>query len=236
MPRAAPDAGPAPRPPGDHTEHFDALDRLSRILDGLPWLVAGGLAIPLTIGRFYRAHGDIDIVCPLARLRQIDDAMRGAGYRLTTGVRYDIGRRRVETRIPLRAGGLLIRLRKRRLRFNSRVPQRNRLLDTITVMPYREGVDWIEACNTRRRVRREAPIEGCRVSLPGGRDVGCLNLHYARALMSFRHTLVHRMDLAVLERALDHGDAAAGDRSLTTASASAATASVTASAPSAMAP
>lgn len=195
-----------PAPPGDPARYWLALDRLAALLDGLPWLVAGGLAIPLTLGRFYRWHKDIDIVLPFDRIGDMDDAMRRGGYHLTTRLRFHLGRRRLETLLPIRGRGLVIRLRQRKLRFVPRRPRGGRLVPArIDAMPYVEREGCIQACNSRLRVPFTEPLEGHRVTLPGGRQVGCLHLHYARALMRRPDTPVHRLDRAMIDAAFGYG-------------------------------
>lgn len=192
-------------PPDGTTAWLAPLDRLAAILDGHRWLVAGGLAVPLSLGRFYRPHRDIDVVVPFAGMGGVDDAMRAAGYRLTTRVSFHLGTRRITLRLPLRGRGPLLRLRCRKLRY---LPQRGvgalrpRHLD---VMPFDLVDGHIAPRNMDRRVPLTEPIEGCRIVLPSGREVTVLHLHYVRALMHRPGYASRSRDLAVMDEALDYG-------------------------------
>ena len=46
----------------DAAPYLCAVEELGRVLTPDTWALAGGLVIPLSVGRFYRKHSDIDIV------------------------------------------------------------------------------------------------------------------------------------------------------------------------------
>jgi hypothetical protein len=188
----------------DGSAWLRALDVVAGLLEGQRWLLAGGLAVPLTIGRFYREHRDLDIIAPIDALRDVDAAMRRGGYRLTTRVCFDLGTRRVTLLLPVRPDGLRIRLRCRKLRFVAQKDAGPLEPSHVDVMPYRLVGGCIAPRNMRRRVPITVGLEGCRVPLPSGRVVSVLDLHYARALMLRPNTSAHRQDLEAIERALDY--------------------------------
>lgn len=69
-------------PAEDPSLYLERLGELAAILTDVPWLLAGGLAIPLTLGGFYRRHYDVDVAFPLEAFPGVDAAMRRAGYYL----------------------------------------------------------------------------------------------------------------------------------------------------------
>lgn len=58
------------------------LDNLAKNLAGLEWMVAGGLSIPLTTGKFYRNHEDLDILVKKEHLSGLVKAIQTSGYAL----------------------------------------------------------------------------------------------------------------------------------------------------------
>lgn len=70
------------RPPAaeDFAIYDQRIAELAAILHGTPWLLAGALAIPVTLGGFYRRHYDVDVAFPLDAFPRVERAMRAAGY------------------------------------------------------------------------------------------------------------------------------------------------------------
>ena len=64
-------------------EYEKALDTLSTILgEDFSWRLAGGLAIAVTIGRWYRVHRDIDILVSINDFSVLIEKARMHGYAL----------------------------------------------------------------------------------------------------------------------------------------------------------
>ena len=59
------------------------VDELTGILgDNIPWALGGGLAIALTIGKFYRVNSDADILVDSKNLDRLAEQARAKGYEL----------------------------------------------------------------------------------------------------------------------------------------------------------
>lgn len=171
------------------------------MLDGIPWLLAGGLAIPVTLGRFYRAHSDIDVAFPLEELPRVDVALRRAGYYLTTSRPMSFfGKLRFALSVPVRADGPFVRYRPRKLKYRDGTGARRapHLLSVIEVLPYRvvDGV-WT-TCDGRYRFPVVRPLAGHRTRTPAGHEIACLDLHYVGEIKKRIPEPKHSIDLAVI--------------------------------------
>ena len=63
----------------------DSLDELAKMLpQEIPWTLSGGIAIPLTLGKFYRNHYDIDIAFPESSLKDIVSNIEKHNYKLAS--------------------------------------------------------------------------------------------------------------------------------------------------------
>ena len=189
------------KPAEDPSAYLQRLGELAGILDGIPWLLAGGLAIPMTLGRFYRAHYDIDVAFPMDELPRLDAAMQRAGYYLSTSRPMSLfGRMRFALSVPVRADGSFVRHRPRKLKYRDATgahPSPN-LLSVVEVLPYRvvDGV-WT-TCDGRFRVPLVRPLAGHRVTTPTGHEIACLDLHYVREAKKGIDHPKHTLDLAVI--------------------------------------
>ena len=188
-------------PAEDSSQYLPRLNELAGILKDIPWLLAGGLAIPMTLGRFYRTHYDIDIAFPLDEFPRLDSAMRRAGYYLTTSRPMSLfGRMRFALSVPVRADGAFVRHRPRKLKYRDATGTRPRphLLSVVEVLPYRvvDGV-WT-TCDGRYRLPLVRPLAGHRVSTSGGHEIACLDLHYVAEVKKGIDQPKHTQDLAVI--------------------------------------
>ena len=193
--------GLTPAPAEDASQYLPRLSELAGILQDIPWLLAGGLAIPMTLGRFYRKHYDIDIAFPLEEFPRLDAVMRDAGYYLTTSRPMSLfGRMRFALSIPVRADGPFVRHRPRKLKYRDATGTRPRphLLSVVEVLPYRvvDGV-WT-TCDGRYRFPLVRPLAGCRVKTKAGHEIACLDLHYVGEIKKRIDHPKHTQDLAVI--------------------------------------
>jgi hypothetical protein len=194
-----------PSPCEESSRYFEALDIVAEMLDGLPWMLAGGLSVPVTLGTFYRAHRDVDIVIPIEDFERLDTTLRGRGYALV--MRFPISWRRhgLVLQIWTRASGLLVRKRCQRLSFVDRTREDGPecFVAKIDVYPFRFANGVLETCDYSHGVDATTPLVGRRVTLASGRVVPCLNLHYVDRLKAFRGGLIHRIDRAVIRHGPD---------------------------------
>ena len=185
----------------DSSRYRERLSELAAVLDGIPWLLAGGLAIPMTLGRFYRDHSDIDVAFPVEEFPRLDAAMREAGYYLSTSRPMSLfGALRCALSIPVSATGTFVRRRPRKLKYRDHTGARpaGQLLSVVEVMPYRvvDGV-WT-TCDGRFRVPLARPLAGYRTKTSAGHEIACLDLHYVGEVKKRIADPKHTLDLAVI--------------------------------------
>lgn len=186
------------QPHSDASPYVSALEALSRLLAPDSWALAGGLAVPVSVGRFYRRHADIDIALALHRMPEVVNAFRSGGYRLCTCWSVSHGGRGILFECRIKSDGALMRVRQRHLYVKRRTPGAAGLLDKIDLYPYRIRGDRFETCNTHRLLAGRA-IQ--RSSLrPFGRPghIACLHLDNIALLKSSRSGPKHRLDCAVI--------------------------------------
>jgi hypothetical protein len=185
----------------DSSCYRERLGELAAILEGIPWLLAGGLAIPMTLGRFYRDHSDIDVAFPIEDFPRLDAAMRGAGYYLSTSRPMSLfGALRCALSVPVSATGTFVRRRPRKLKYRDATGARRpgHLLSVIEVMPYRV-VDGVWAtCDGRFRFPLARPLAGHRTRTSAGHEIACLDLHYVGEIKKRIADPKHTLDLAVI--------------------------------------
>lgn len=189
------------RPAEDQSLYLDRLGELAEILDGIPWLLAGGLAIPVTLGRFYRRHYDVDVAFPLAEFGRVDAVMREAGYFLTTCRSMSLfGALRFAVSVPVRHDGPFVRRRPRKLKYRDGTGARRHphLLHVVEAMPYRIEDGCFASCDGRYRYPLTRPLEGYRRHTPKGHAIPCLNLHYVGEIKKTIAHPKHTQDLAVI--------------------------------------
>jgi aminoglycoside-2''-adenylyltransferase len=194
------------KPAEDSSRYLERLGMLAEILAGIPWLLAGGLSIPLTLGRFYRRHYDIDVAFPLEEFPRVDAAMRGAGYYLTTYRPFSFfGAMRMALSVPVRVDGPFVRHHPRKLKYRDGTGARPHpnLLAVVEVMPYRVVDGCFASCDGRHRFPLVVPLEGHRVTASNGHSIPCFNLHYVGEAKKRIDEPKHTQDLAVI--AARHG-------------------------------
>jgi hypothetical protein len=189
-------------PPAEGVGHYPArLDELASLLHGLPWLLAGGLTVPLTLGRFYRRHYDVDIAFPVEEFRAVHRAMRRGGYYLSTYFPLSLfGRLRFALSVPIDPDGWLARHRPRKLKFRDDTGRRcaPHLLSIVEALPYRVVDGSFTSLDGRQRIPLDRPLAGHRFTTASGREITCLDLHYVAVLASQRHHPKHALDLTVI--------------------------------------
>ena len=188
-------------PSEDPSLYPKRLGELAEMLAGIPWMLAGGLAIPMTLGRFYRRHYDIDVVFPVEEFSRVDLALRGSGYFLTTYRPMSIfGRMRFALSVPIRSDGFFVRHRPRKLKYRDGTGARRRpnLLAVVEALPYRIADGCFASCDGRYRFPLVRPLEGHRVETPAGHTIACLDLHYVGEIKKRTIAPKHTLDLAVI--------------------------------------
>jgi len=205
--RSLPAAAEAPE------AYLHRLGELAGILRGLPWLLAGGLTIPLRIGRFYRRHYDVDIAFPVEALPDIDAAMRAAGFYLSTHFPMSLhGRCRFAVSVPLRHDGWLARHRPRKLKYRDGTGTRAapHLLAAVEALPFRLADGCLLTCDGRHRLPMVRPLAGHRARV-GSEEIDCLDLHYVAELKRGGGDPKHALDLSVVAHQLPRHVGAEGD-------------------------
>jgi hypothetical protein len=188
-------------PTEDPSLYPQRLGQLAEILAGIPWMLAGGLAIPVTLGRFYRRHYDVDVVFPLSEFPRVDHAMRTAGYALTTYRPMSFfGKMRFAVSVPVKYDGLFVRRRPRKLKYRDVTGARRapNLLSVVEALPYRIEDGCFQSCDGRYRFPLVRPLEGYRVHTPQGHAIPCLNLHYVGEIKRRIDEPKHTLDLAII--------------------------------------
>lgn len=189
------------RPPvaEDPSVYWDRLSELAAILDGLPWALAGGLAVPVTTGSFYRRHYDVDIIFPWAAMPEIEAAMRRARFELRTHFPFSFFKMlRGALHVSVSSTGALVRRRMRKLKFRDTSGRRHLPFAIVEAFPY-----WIEdgmmiSCDGHQRVPLTKPLIGYRHVTPGGPEIPCHDLDYVAACMRGRREPKHARDLSVI--------------------------------------
>jgi hypothetical protein len=189
----------------DPAGYPERLAELARTLRGMPWLLAGGLTIPLQLGGFYRAHSDIDVAFPLEAFPDVTRAMERAGYFLSTYFPMSFfGAWRHALSVPVRHDGWLVRRRPRKLRFldGTGTRQSPHLLSAIDALPYRVVDGCFATCDGRYRFPLVRPMTGHRFTTTGGDEISCLDLHYVTAIKQRLDGSKHALDVSMVARHL----------------------------------
>jgi hypothetical protein len=191
-----------PCPPAEPVGSYDErLSDLAAMLRGIPWLLAGGLAVSSTLGRYYRPHHDVDIAFPVEYFGAIEDAMRRGGYYLSTHFPISLfGFARFSISVPLRSDGWLARRRMRKLKFRDHTGRRRtpHLLGVVEALPFRVQDGCVVTCDGRHRLPLVRPLAGNRFCTLAGDEIHCLDLHYATALLPKHREPKHALDLAMI--------------------------------------
>lgn len=185
----------------DPSAYMARLEELAEVLHGIPWMLGGGLAIPVTIGRFYRKHFDLDIVFPVEAFADVEAAMRRAAFRLWTYFPFSLfGRMRSSIHLPVRASGWLARRRMRKLKFRDASGRRQapHLLSVIEAYPYRIENECLVTCDGRHRIPLIHPIVGHRHRTRRGHEIACFDLSYVAYFKVLKREPKHAVDLDVI--------------------------------------
>lgn len=184
----------------DPSAYLGRLGKLAAILNGIPWILAGGLAIPLTLGAFYRRHYDVDVAFPAGAFEDVDRAMRSAGFYLSTHFPMSVhGRLKFSVTVPLRHDGWLARRRPRKLKYrdtDGAGPTPN-LLASVEALPFEIADGCLRTCDGRHRLPLVRPLVGHRARV-GSHVIDCLDLHYVAALKRRCRDPKHALDLSVV--------------------------------------
>jgi hypothetical protein len=193
--------------------YLGRLAELAGILQGIPWLLAGGLTIPLLVGRFYRPHYDVDVAFPVEVFPDVDRAMREAGFYLSTHFPMSVaGRCRFAVTVPLRHDGWLARHRPRKLKYRDATGTRAapHLLAAVEALPFRVEDGCLRTCDGRHRLPLVRPLAGHRARA-GSHEIECLDVHYVAALKRGRGEAKHALDLSVVAHQLPRHVGAEGE-------------------------
>ncbi len=208
-----------PRAVEDPGVFLRGLAELAEALEGVQWMIVSGLAIPLTLRRFYREHRDVDIGAPADQLESIQRAMQRAGYATFTRVAM-VGmghERKVEMYVRCPRADRLLRMRPKNIRF-FRAPGRGGadlrtegFMSWVDLYLYREHDRHLEILDGQIRIPKRAPLVGAHVPLPGGRRVQVVDLHYVKHVKSMSRCHTHRLDRWVMRYGVEGGVARFSD-------------------------
>lgn len=181
----------------DTADYYRVLGALARTLAGQPWMVVAGCAVPLTLGRFYRRHQDLDIAVPVEALPRIAAALQHDGYTLTTRLLRTRAWRRIDLEIRLRVGPDSFWLRRvpRHLKFHA--PASVGFAACIDLFPYVLTDNELLIPGERLCIPRRDPLQGA-VRLPTGVEVAVEHLYYVGAVKSRRRHARDELDLRMM--------------------------------------
>jgi hypothetical protein len=195
-------------PESDHAPYLGALGELRSLLVAGTWALAGGLVVPIAVGRFYRKHNDIDIVMPMERLCDVVQAFRSAGYELYTSWHVNHRSRGLLMESRIKSDGRLVQLRPRHLYVKREARDGDGwLLEKIDLYPYRHRGKYLETCNASRMLSKCVMQRRSLEPFERTGHVYCLHLDNVASLKATRTGAKHRLDCAVIR----HGPKAAGD-------------------------
>jgi len=191
--------------------YVERIGELAKILDGLPWILGGGMAIPFTRGEFHRAHGDIDLLFEDRHFPEIEAAFARHGYALWQHYTMSLfGAFAGAWHVRVRSDGLLPRLRRRKLKFRDESGARRppHLLAAVDALPFviRDGV--LCTCDGRHRYPLTTEIVGHRARSAAGHEIPCLAFEYVALLKGPRRDAKDLHDFAVIR---EYGRLPAGD-------------------------
>jgi hypothetical protein len=197
--RAAPSCGP------------DCIAELAAILDGLPWVLGGGLAIPFTLGEFHRVHDDVDLLFDDAAFPDIEAAFARSGYVLWQHYTMSFfGALHGAWHLRVREHSLPARVRRRKLKFRYDASRHREVpaLQCVDALPFRTFGKVLHTCDGRHRIPLVAPIVGHVARSARGHAIPCLHLSYVAQLKGPRRDPKDLVDFA---RIKDVGLLPAGD-------------------------
>lgn len=184
------------------------ISELAAILDGIPWVLGGGLAVPMTLGSFTRSHYDVDLLFDDAQFPAIERAFTKAGFALWQRFPMSVfGRLRGAFELRVHEHWLLPRLRRRKLQFRADVGHESQL-QVVDALPFRIVDGVLCTCDRRQRVPLTVPLVGHVARTAAGHEVPCLHLSYVAMLKGGRR---EPKDLHDYERIKAVGLLPAGD-------------------------
>lgn len=196
----------------DEAYYFESLHALCRILNDVPWLLAGGLAVPFILGRFFREHSDIDIMIPVESMSSAYKRFRLAGYRLFRRVIVSHQGRRLVIRYPIASvTDIKSNLNCAMLKVEKRSAPL--IMQKIDIHPYKIESGFLVSDYRGPTLKIEASIKSAPVHTGHETSFRCLNLSYVARLKLSRHGVKHLIDLAAIEGGVDCAKAKMRQRS-----------------------
>ena len=181
-----------------------SLDSLAEILsEGSEWVLVGGLPIPLTIGRFYRVHNDVDIGVSQEGFGDLIESASSHRYglfsrrfmtKISSNKKVDIYTRvSVEEAVKKKSKHLKLL----RLDSGGRKPTSNpNLTSDVDVYVYNtEGNDIVTWDGIKVPSQRSI---GKSYELPSGQRISLRNLNHIRRLKERSHRSLDRYDIKVI--------------------------------------
>jgi len=180
-----------------------SLDKLAEILTGdFEWTLTGGLAIPTTIGSFYRVHNDIDIGVSEKDVKKLVACAKARGYALvsrTMMVKIP-GNKKIDVYkeiLPEEAVDKTCRhTRLVRLEPDGRIARHAQLLDYFDVYIHHYGGDMLVSRDGRIKI--SSCLRGAVYTTISGRSINVRPLHYTLQLKLKRNGEKDRCDLEKL--------------------------------------
>ena len=189
-------------PHRDETFYFESVHTLCLILKDVPWLLAGGLAVPFTLGRFFREHNDIDVMVPFTSMPSACVQFRSAGYQLYKRVIASHNTRSVIIRYPVRnITKIKPNLNCSMLRIKG--DGQYGILDKIDMHPF-ETKNGVLLSDYRGPILEvNAPLHSDPIETGLDTQFQCLALSYVARLKRVRHGVKHQIDLVAIEQGVD---------------------------------
>lgn len=184
-----------------HVAEMEAsLDAVALMLgDRLVWHLSGGLAIPATIGRFYRRHADIDVRVENCVLPELVKRAQGFGYLLFAhlGAIRLSHTRRVDRYRPLTTAEALTGrwkgLRLVRSRSDGTVIPIKRLQDSLDLHVYEIRKDVMTNLRNGRHVPAEL-LNGATYITGSGFRIRVVDLQFVLACKKYYFSAADRLD------------------------------------------
>lgn len=193
--------GDEPRSEADPSQLPAAIEELAEILDGLPWVLGGGLAIPFTRGSFHRPHADVDVLFEDRHFPEIAAAFAHRGFELWQHYTMSLfGAFGGRLHIRVHPSHPLARIRRRRLKFRDLSGRRaaSDLLVAVDALPFRLVDGMLCTCDGRHRFALTRPVVGYRAQTAAGYEVPCLDFEYVARLKGPRRDPKDLQDFTII--------------------------------------
>jgi hypothetical protein len=186
------------------------VEELAAMLVGIPWILGGGLAIPLTRGEFHRDHTDIDLLFDDAEFPRIEQRFADYGFSLWQHYSMSFfGHFAGAWHLRVRSDGFLARIRRRKLKFRTPDPRPDSVrLQTVDALPFRIHDGRIITCDGRHSYPLTRPLVGHVAHSAAGHPIPCLSFEYVALLKGPRREQKDLEDFAIIR---DFGRLPAGD-------------------------